>query len=281
MRTAIHSWSFRDVFKNDKTFNIFKALDISAEKGFTGIEIMTGMANCPPGDIGSEEIGHIEKVMAHAKKLGISVLSFATYNDFAYTKDENWRQMNIAYIKKWLPLAGQAGVPNIRMLTGYYIDGADRKHLETLTENGIRECIPFAEKAGVNMAIENHNTIFMSAEDILALIDRLGSKRLTVCPDPSNWCRKFFDADCPEADRESVYKQLELVAPRATQSHLKLKGIADGKLAGFDLDRLIRIYAKAGFKGGITLESIVDGDLLAPLAEARTMIDSAIKRIAA
>jgi len=277
MITALHTWSFRDVVAKNPAFNIFKMLDAAASMGFRGIEILTGKANCPPDHIGSEEVAHLEKVMQHAETVGVRVLCFSTYNDFAYVKDEAWRLANVAYIKKWLELTGKVGVPNIRMLTGYYNDLADRKHLEKLTEDGMRECVPLAEKFGVNMAVENHNSIFFSAEEMLALADRLDSKRLTFCPDPSNWCRTFFDADCPEADRENVYRSLELIAPRATQSHLKLKGVSGQNLAGFDLQRLLAIYKKAGYKGGVTFESIVDGDLVAPLAPAREVFDAARK----
>ncbi|HYF49703.1 MAG TPA: sugar phosphate isomerase/epimerase family protein [Planctomycetota bacterium] len=278
MITALHTWSFRDVVKNDRSFNIFKMLDTAASLGFRGIEILTGMANCPPADIGSEEVAHLEKVLQHAESVGVRVLCFSTYNDFAYVKDEAWRQMNIAYIKKWLELSGKVGVPNIRMLTGYYNDLADRKHLEKLTEDGMRECVPLAEKFNVNMAVENHNTIFFSAEELLALADRLDSKRITFCPDPSNWCPKFFDADCPDAEREKVYRSVELLAPRATQSHLKLKGVDGETLRGFDLGRLLAIYKKAGYKGGVTFESIVDGDLVAPLQKAREVFDAARRK---
>ena len=211
------------------------------------------------------------------------VLSLATYNDFAFVANEEWRLANIAYIKRWLGIAGSLGVPNIRMLTGYYNDKAPREKLEHLTREGIIECIPYAEKANVNMAIENHNSIFVEADDILNLIDELRSPRLTGCPDPSNWApNEFFNADCPAATREHVFNSAAKLAAKATQSHLKIKGApVDGKLAGFgtELERLLRAYKKAGYKGGLAFESIGEGDLLAPLSKAREVVDAAIKKI--
>ena len=153
MKTALHSWSFRERFKADKSFNIFQALDETARMGFTGIEIMTGKANCPVEDIGGEDIGHLRKVKKYAEKLGIEILSFATYNDFAYVKDETWRLANIEYIKRWLPLTGEAGVPNIRMLTGYHIEGEDRRRLEDLTREGIRQCIPIFNRCDLFVGV--------------------------------------------------------------------------------------------------------------------------------
>jgi len=283
MEAALHSWSFRNRFKEDETFDVFKALDMTAEMGFRGIEIMSGKANMPPGDFASDDLPYLRTVMAHAEKVGVRVHCLATFNDFAYVKDEAWRLANIEYIKKWLGIAAELGVPNIRMLTGYYGHDEPKERLEQLTLAGIRECVPVAEKCGVNMAVENHNSIFFSAKDILWLIDEVGSDRLTTCPDPSNWCRGFFN-DAAGADRETVFESTALLAPKATEAHLKIKGVTeDGKLTGFgdDLDRLLQIYRDADYDGPIAFESIADGDLIAPLAQARQIVEDAIARVAA
>jgi sugar phosphate isomerase/epimerase len=283
MFAAMHSWSFRDRFKQEPGFNIFACLDQTAEMGFRGIEIMAGAAGSPAGDLGSDAPAHLSKVMAHAAKRGVKVLSLATYNDFAFVGNEEWRLANIAYIKRWLGLAGELGVPNIRMLTGYYNEKAPREKLEQLTRDGIRECVPCAEKAGVNMAIENHNSIFFEADEMLGLIADLGSARLTTCPDPSNWGGEEFWAPAGKREvREKVFTSAAKLAPKATQSHLKVKGApVDGKLAGFgdELLRLLRSYRKAGYDGGIAFESIGDGDLLAPLPQARGVLEAAIAQV--
>ncbi|NRA36835.1 MAG: sugar phosphate isomerase/epimerase, partial [Planctomycetes bacterium] len=118
MRAGMHSWSFREHFNNDDTFTIEKAIDITKDLGFDCMEIMAGKANCPPGDFASEDIEYLKGVKNYADKKGIEILSLATYCDFAYTPDEEWRLANIEYIKQWLGIAGALAVPNIRMCTG-------------------------------------------------------------------------------------------------------------------------------------------------------------------
>jgi sugar phosphate isomerase/epimerase len=283
MFAAMHSWSFRDRVKNDPNFTIFNCLDETAEMGFTGIEIMAGAAGRPAEHLGSDDPAHLEKVMAHARKRGVTVLSLATYNDFAFVANEEWRLANIAYIKRWLGIAGTMGVPNIRMLTGYYNDKAPRERLEQLTREGIIECLPYAEKTNVNMAIENHNSIFMQADEILGLIEELKSPRLTACIDPSNWGGKeFWETDSPRTVREHVFNSAAKMATKTTQTHLKIKGMpVDGKLVGFgdELERLLRSYKKAGYRGGLAFESFGEGDLLAPLPKAREIVEAAIRKI--
>jgi sugar phosphate isomerase/epimerase len=284
MEPALHSWSFRDRFKEDPDFDIFQALDMTAEMGFGAIEVMSGKAGAPAEHFGSDDLGHLRKVMAYAEQAGVRVVCLATYNDFAYVADETWRLANIQYVKEWLRIAADLGVPNIRMLTGYYVQDEDRGRLEKLTLDGIRECVPVAEKCGVNMAIENHNSIFFSADELLWLIDEMGSERLTTCPDPSNWCRGFLTGEASAEDRESVFLQASKVAPLATQSHLKLRGVTpEGKLVAWedDLDRLLAIYRDAGYDGPVAFESVAPDDLLAPLPEARRILQEAIDRVSA
>ncbi len=277
MYVAVHSWSFRDRFKQDSAFDVFQAMDVAAGMGFKGMEIMTGKANMPPADIGTETVEGLRKVLRHADKCGLRIHSYASYNDFSYVADETWRLANIEYVKQWLRLAGETGVPNIRMLTGYLVEGEDPERLADLVLEGIAECIPVAEEAGVNMAIENHNSIFMKGEEIVGLIKRFGSKRLTACPDPSNGFRNFFKPDATPEDQEAVYRNLEVMAPYATASHLKIRGLnPDGSPVAWDLKRLVGIYREAGYDGSITFESVAEGDLLAPLAQAREAVEKAI-----
>jgi sugar phosphate isomerase/epimerase len=282
MQPAMHSWSFRQRFKDDDSFTVFRMLDETAEMGFHSIEIMSGKANMPPGDFASDDVGYLGKVLDHARSVGVTVHCFSTYNDFAYVTDEDWRLANIAYIQKWLRLAGELGVPNIRMLTGYYIDGESREKLEQLTLEGIRQCVPVAEKEGINMAVENHNSIFFTADEMLRMMDEIGSDRLTACPDPSNWGKKAFwegDADAKQLVLEDAAK----MASKATNAHLKIRGVnADGTLMGFgkDLDTLLTIYRDAGYDGPIHFEAIPpEGDLLAPLPQARQILQDAVDRV--
>lgn len=279
MHAAIHSWCFRERFRDDPSFTIFKALDESAAMGFTSMEMLTGKAG-EIGHIGTDTVEGLRDVLAHAQSCGITVHCYSTFNDFAYVADEDWRLANIDYIKQWLRLAAETGVPNIRMLTGYYVEGEDRQRQEELTIRGIEECLPIAEACGVNMAIENHNTIFFQGSEIVDLIKRLGSARLTTCPDPSNGCRNFFNDDCTREEKDAVFENLSIMAPYATNSHLKVKE-PDGndRLSAWDIDRLMDVYRAAGYDGPLTFESVgCAEDVMPSLARSRELVEEAIVR---
>jgi sugar phosphate isomerase/epimerase len=283
MYPAMHSWSFRNRFKQDPSFDARRMLDETARMGLTSIEVMSGKAGSEGGDFGTADIGRLKEIKTYADQAGVTIHCLSTYNDFAFVTDEQWRLENIAYIKDWLRIAADMQVPNIRMLTGYYIEGQDPARLEQLTLEGIGQCVPVAEECGVNMAVENHNSIFFTAEAMLELMRQVGSDRLTACPDPSNWGGKaFFEGD-PEA-KAKVLANLRAIADKATNSHMKIKGIdAEGKIIGFgdDLDTVIEIYRDAGYDGPIHFEAVgkAEDDLLAPLSDAARLVREAIDRV--
>ncbi|MFW6303490.1 MAG: sugar phosphate isomerase/epimerase family protein, partial [Candidatus Sumerlaeota bacterium] len=283
MIPALHSWSFRNKFKENPDFTIEQAIDQTAAFGFEGIEIMSGKAGGELGDFKSHDIAYLRDVKKYAEDAGVELICFSTYNDFAFVTNEEWRLQNIQFIKDWLRIAGELEVPNIRMLTGYYIEGEGRGKLEDLTRAGIEECIPVAEEAGVNMAIENHNSIFFQAEDIVKLIEDFGSDRLTACPDPSNGVKGFLTNEGGEEARERVFETARLLAPYATESHIKFKGWdEDGKPLGWGdgLERLFTIYRDNGYDGPVAVESVCDGDLIAPMEKLQTLMREAMEKTA-
>ncbi len=280
MRAAVHSWSFQQRFSSDPAFAVRDFIAMVADLGFTGVELLTGMAGGDTGHLRTAEPREVEAIVRFAASRGVRVDSFSTYNDFAHVPNESWRLANIAYVQDWLALAGTCGVPNIRLLTGYHVRGTSQVRQQQMTLDAIRACAPHAERAGVNMALENHSSVFLEASDIVWLLDQVGSPRLTTCPDPTNWSAPFLAGTADAAERELVFRGTALIAPRATQSHLKIAGItADGHLQGFGaegLARLIGIYRDAGYDGALAFEHVGTGDALAELARAKVIVERAI-----
>jgi hypothetical protein len=278
MKPALHSWSFRERFRQQPGFDLFQALDQTAAMGFDSIEIMAGKAGGDAGDFAATDPAYLDQVATRARDNGVTIHCIAPYNDFCYVADEQWRLANIAYIRDWLHIAADMAVPNVRVMTGYRVEGVPASRQEQMVIDGFRELAPAAEQVGVNMALENHSSCMSGAADILRLLDAVGSDRLTTCPDPTNFCAGFFKPEAQPADREAIYDQTATMAPRATNSHLKVLGVGDdGELLGVDVPRLLGIYAEAGYDGPLHFEAVArDGDLLAPLPAARAAVQQAI-----
>ncbi|MBD3243028.1 MAG: TIM barrel protein [Chitinivibrionales bacterium] len=279
MQAALHSWSFRDKFAHEPGFSLLRALDETAAMGFTAIEIMSGKAQQGCGDFESFDPMYLDRVTRHARAVGVSIAALSPYNDFAYVADESWRQANIAFIKDQLRLASDLQIPVIRVMTGYRVDDVPAAQLEQLVVDAFAECAPVAEQVGVTMALENHSSVLATAEEILGLLDRIGSPRLSTCPDPTNFVYGALREGATPDMWERVYAQTALVAPRAGHAHIKYAGLnADNQWKGFDLNRLIAIYRDASYDGPMAIESVRSDDLLAGLAEARKVLEAAMAR---
>ena len=276
MYTAMHSYSYRDRFK-DAEFGPREFLTEVGSHGFKSVEVMTGTPGNVQKDIGTDDVGKLHELEKFGRDRGVEIHCLSTYNDFSLL-DESRRCEQIKDLQKWIAIAGTLGIPNIRLLTGYYSDSEEYEKQEQLTLDGIRECVPAAEAANVHLAIENHSTVFVSGNDVAWVIEQIGSPWVTACPDPSNMMPGFHDAS-PKA-QSFVYAGAARMAKYATNSHLKVTGItSDGSLIGWDIDRLLRVYKRAGYDGPITLESIIPGDLTTLLPDIKKIIDKAITRV--
>jgi len=284
MYAGLHTYSFRKKLKAYPDFDIYDALDATAEMGFKAVELLIGNPAKKPWEesrMPDFEPSTVKKATDYARRRGIDALSYSTYNDFAAKEDELFER-HVQFILDWIDHAANNGVPNIRFLTGYYREGEDPEWKEARTLQGIERVVPAALERKVNLSTENHNSIFFSADDLLMLIDKFGNPPITGCPDPSNWAKGSLSLD-PGIDREPIYENLAKLAPHATQSHLKLKGIDESGegFIGFDLKRLLRIYRDAGYRGALCFESVVygkdeEGDLTEILPQAREVLEKAI-----
>lgn len=282
MFTGLHSWSFRDAFKADPGFTLECAIETTAQLGFTALEVMAGAAGSKtPGDFAQADLPYLYQIQKFARTRNVRFTCLSTYNDFAFTKNEAWRLANIAYVKTWTRIAGDLGISNLRLLTGYWVDGESRDKLESLVESAIAECLPVAEAAGVNLCLENHSSVFLSYAQTAVLMRRLNSPRLTACPDPSNWLADFFNRAPGDPERNAVLADSAAYIRRATNSHLKIPGVTKGEIHGWsaDLRKLLQSYRDAGYAGPIVFESICEGDLLGSLAEARLIVEREISAL--
>lgn len=115
-----------------------------------------------------------------------------------------------------IDMAGRIGATTVRTVIGGAKIGGDRRPLagrwpafldEVLT--GLRTCVELAERAGVTLAVENHQDL--ASEELLWLHDTLGSAHFGVTLDTAN----------PLATAEEPLDFFRRVAPVVKHVHLK------------------------------------------------------------
>jgi hypothetical protein len=249
-RLAVSTYSYWH-FKPDR-YPIEKVIDNAARLGFDGVEVLHRQML-------DESPAYLNKLRRSAFTQGVALIMFSIHQDFVSPwKDE--RDMAIRQTRYGIELAERLGIPAVRINSGRWrtirlfddlmkVKG-DEPPIPGYTEadalqwciDGMKECIPAAEKAGVMLMLENHWGITTKTENLMKIIDGVGSPWLGINLDIGN-----FPID--------PYPEIEKIAPRAGIVHFKTY-FGGGEYYTLDLDykRIAGILRKSGYKGYISLE---------------------------
>jgi sugar phosphate isomerase/epimerase len=107
---------------------------------------------------------------------------------------------------------------------------------------GMSACVPAAEKAGVMLMLENHWGISTKTDNLLQIVNSVGSPWLGINLDIGN-----FPGD--------PYPEIERIAPHAGIVHFKTY-FGGGEYYTLDLDyrRIATILKNANYRGYVSLE---------------------------
>jgi sugar phosphate isomerase/epimerase len=248
---AISTYSFWR-FKNDALRPIDKCLELAAELGFDGVELLQMQ-------IPDTQPAALREIKRRAFALGLPLIGLSTHQGFV-SPDEQKRTDNILKTTQFLEEAYALGIPTIRVNTGRW--GTTRSFDELMKNRGIEprldgftdddgfkwviesfaRLVPEAEKRGVIMGLENHWGLGLTPEGVLRIVDAIKSPWLQVTLDTGNFLDDF-------------YPKLEKLAPRAVLVQAKTY-FGGGEWYTLDLDypTIAGILNRAGYRGWISLE---------------------------
>jgi L-ribulose-5-phosphate 3-epimerase len=159
-----------------------------------------------------------------------------------YGETEEARRTHVAEVLQWVQIARRFGTSLVRVDLG----GRQAGFMEGTRQviRSFKELVPQCAAAGITLTIENHWGLSGSAENIVRIIEEVGSPALRACPDFAN-----FDEG---VDR---YAELAKLAPYAAQVHAKTLCLDEqGKETRFDFPRCVRIFQEAGYSGAWSME---------------------------
>ena len=150
-------------------------------------------------------------------------------------------ERDIAWIEKWIDIAGVLGAKCTRV-----IGGKAEPTKETLTQSQqiLSKLTERADTAGIRLMTENWFSIFSTPENVLTLLDQLDGK-VGLCLDFGNW------------QGEAKYTNLAEIAPLAESCHTKAHFTAPREIDKEDFIQCLELTKNAGFAGPHTL--IYDG----------------------
>ena len=248
---AVSTYSFWR-FKEGLKLPIEKCIDLAAEWGFDGVEILHMQ-------MASEENGYLQKLKRHALINGLDLCGFSTHQGFV-SPEADVRKKNIDHTLGCIELAYKLGIPIIRVNTGRW--GTSKNFDELMKNRGIEpriegytdddgykwvidsleRCLPKAKECGVILGLENHWGLGRTAAGVLKIVDAIDSPWLQVLTDTGN----FLD---------DTYPQLEQMAPQTVFIQAKTY-FGGGTWYTLDLDypRIGKIFKEQDFRGYVSLE---------------------------
>ncbi|WP_129724816.1 sugar phosphate isomerase/epimerase family protein [Xylanivirga thermophila] len=176
MKTAVSMWSVqRQFFKGNITIDDF--LSFAFRAGVDGVELLDCFWKNP---------AEIDNTIDLIDKNNWTVACYSISNDFV-TEDEKELDEQIAYVKEGIDTAVRLGTDTLRVFAG-------NKKMDISYEEGIkyilyglRECVSYAEQRGIDMVLENHGVFAGKSNQILAIINEVGSQRLKANVDIGNF----------------------------------------------------------------------------------------------
>ena len=242
-------------FRNDELRDLNKCIDIAAEYGFDGVELL--LYQFEQNDLLSNS--YMQSLKRHAFRQGLPLCAMSTHQGFV-SPDKEERQRNVDLTIGQIEICGQLGIPAMRVNTGRW--GTSGSFNELMANKGIEpplpgyteedafpwvieafeKCLPVAEKLGVVMGLENHWGLGLTAKGVLRIVDAIDSPWLQVTLDTGNFL-------------ENRTAQLEAMAERAFFVQAKTY-YGGGQWYELDIDypAVAKMLHKNNYRGWISLE---------------------------
>jgi len=250
-RIGVSTYSFWG-FRRDAFRSIEKCIDIAAEMGFDGVEILQRQME-------DESNSALQRIKQRAFVLGLDLMGFSTHQGFV-SPDKAKRQENIDLTISQIEQAYRMGIPTMRINTGRW--GTSKSFDDLMANKGIEptlpgytdedgfawvidameKIIPTAAKCGVTLGLENHWGLGRTAEGVERIVSAIDSPWLQVTLDTGNFL-------------EDPYPKLAQLAPRTVLMQNKTY-YGGGTWYTLDLDyaRIGKIMKDANFRGYVSLE---------------------------
>ncbi|MEO6285771.1 MAG: sugar phosphate isomerase/epimerase family protein [Dyadobacter sp.] len=235
-------------------YPIKNVIEDAARLGFDGVEILHRSME-------EETVAYQNKLKRIAFDNGMTLPLLSIHQNFLQP-DAAKRKADIEHTYKCINMAVQMGIPCVRMNTGswgtvknkrqgdYYTHGIEPPIEGYTDEDGIKwtidgmgECLQYAEKAGVVLALENHWGLSSNIDYLLRMYNALkSSPSMGLNVDTGNFVGE-------------PYAGLEKLAPYATIVQAKTYyGGGTFYNKEMDYERIGKIFQKANYKGFVSLE---------------------------
>ena len=234
LKTAICAYSFRKAL-GEGALSYFDLVDLAAEHGVDGIDATVYWF--PRENLGAFLAAFRRKAYLAAVELP----SIAIRSDLC-RPDARAQDMEVAWLQHWVDVSHELGASHIRVFGGDVPRGSSEDEAAKWVAEILRRAGDYAAGKGVMLGLENHGGITLRAERIVEIVLAAGHPNVGINLDTGNF-------------RSDPYEQIAMCLPYAVNSQFKVDMRDErGNHAPADWDRIVGMFANAGYRGYMALE---------------------------
>ncbi len=233
LRTAICAYSFR-VALGARSMTYEDLVHLAVDVGVDGLDLTVYWFPSTSDDF-------LLPLRRLAYRNGVEIYSISVRTEMTRATPE-LRDQEVSALKRWVDAADRLGAGHIRVFGGAVPKGETEQRAAGWVAEVLRRSAEYAGTKGVILGLENHGGITSRAARIIEIIKQVDSPWVGVNLDTGN-----FDRD--------AYAQIEMLLPHAVNAQFKSE-IRDetGQRVAADWDRIMRMFANAGYRGYLALE---------------------------
>jgi sugar phosphate isomerase/epimerase len=198
MKLGLYSITYRGVWYRGAAVDVFSLVRLAREQGWEGLELDAERPHAAPMDLTSDDRRRLRDL---AGELGVPICAVSPNCDLSSPIPVQ-REAMICYTRECIRLARDLGAPICKIFAAWrgitlydglatYDDtyghnqyGFWKRDRRGFVVDSLRELAAFAEDHGVVLAMQNHGPDIVNRyQDVLSLIDEVGSPALKACMD--------------------------------------------------------------------------------------------------
>ena len=234
LKTAICAYSFRKALAAG-SLSYLDLVDMAVEHGIDGID--STVYWFPREDLSPFLAAFRRKAYLAAVELP----SIAIRTDLC-RPDTRAQDREVAWLQHWVDVSSELGSSHIRVFGGHVPEGRSEDEAAKWVTEILKRAGDYAADKGVVLGLENHGGITSRAERIIQIVQATDHPNVGINLDTGNF-------------RSDPYQQIEMCLPYAVNSQFKVH-LRDeqGNHEPSDWDRIVRMFADAGYRGYMALE---------------------------
>jgi sugar phosphate isomerase/epimerase len=261
IKLSCNLYSFNAPLRSGE-MSLEQAIDFCAELGFDAVD-PTGYYF--PGHPDPPSDAYLHAIKLRAFRNGLDLSGTGVRNDFT-VPDAAKREADVAHVKRWVEVAVRLGAPVLRVFDGRGEgEGPTREQMTGWVVEAFRACAGHGERHGVVVAYQNHDELLKTADEVLALRERVASEWFGL------------NVDVGSLRTGDPYEEIARLAPYACTWQIKERLYRRGREEKTDLGRVFAILRAAGYRGYAPLETLGPGD---PREKVHRFLDEARSALA-